>query len=298
MPLVPAICTQCGAAIEVDNSQEAAVCKYCGTPFIVEKAIHQYTTNVTNHNNFAGANVQINMNSELEQLIAAAEGFEKLEELFQASKKYTEVTEKYPQDVRGWLGKLRTDDSGRFFRAELADDDDAYNNSNKWFWYGDTVDFERTEFAHVYKNAYLLADAATKAKLEEAKENYVNAIKRDIEKARKEVSPDTLKALIKEGDFCYYFQSMVHLYPQIHMFNRDDKLYYQYVNRQPTEDGKQRTDVKTYEIVAIDENGVMYGKHRLGFYPDIQLQLYNTDYRYPNYGGISYKTANDRYPTH
>jgi len=186
MPLVPAICTQCGAAIEVDNSQEAAVCKYCGTPFIVEKAIHQYTTNVTNHNNFAGANVQINMNSELEQLIAAAEGFEKLEELFQASKKYTEVTEKYPQDVRGWLGKLRTDNSGRFFRAELADDDDAYNNSNKWFWYGDTVDFERTEFAHVYKNAYLLADAATKAKLEEAKENYVNAIKRDIEKARKE----------------------------------------------------------------------------------------------------------------
>ena len=40
--LVPAVCTQCGAALEVDPSQEAAVCKYCGTPFIVEKAIHNY----------------------------------------------------------------------------------------------------------------------------------------------------------------------------------------------------------------------------------------------------------------
>ena len=39
---VPAICTQCGASLEVDPSQEAAVCKYCGTPFIVEKAINNY----------------------------------------------------------------------------------------------------------------------------------------------------------------------------------------------------------------------------------------------------------------
>ena len=40
--LVPAVCTQCGAALEVDPSQEAAVCRYCGTAFIVEKAIHNY----------------------------------------------------------------------------------------------------------------------------------------------------------------------------------------------------------------------------------------------------------------
>ena len=29
--LVPAVCTQCGAALEVDPSQEAAVCKFCNT---------------------------------------------------------------------------------------------------------------------------------------------------------------------------------------------------------------------------------------------------------------------------
>ena len=41
--LVPAVCTQCGAALEVDPAQEAAVCQYCGTAFIVEKAIHNYS---------------------------------------------------------------------------------------------------------------------------------------------------------------------------------------------------------------------------------------------------------------
>lgn len=44
MPLVPAICPNCGGQVEVNNSQEAAVCKFCGTPFIVEKAINQYNT--------------------------------------------------------------------------------------------------------------------------------------------------------------------------------------------------------------------------------------------------------------
>jgi len=42
VPLVPAICTQCGAEINVDNSNEALVCEFCNTPFIVEKAIQKY----------------------------------------------------------------------------------------------------------------------------------------------------------------------------------------------------------------------------------------------------------------
>lgn len=40
--MTPAICTQCGAAVNVDPRQEAAVCRYCGTPFIIEKAINNY----------------------------------------------------------------------------------------------------------------------------------------------------------------------------------------------------------------------------------------------------------------
>ena len=40
--LVAAVCTQCGAQLKVDPNAEAAVCKYCNTPFIVEKAINNY----------------------------------------------------------------------------------------------------------------------------------------------------------------------------------------------------------------------------------------------------------------
>ena len=42
MRFVPAICSHCGGSLDVDPSQEAAVCPYCGTAFIVEKAINHY----------------------------------------------------------------------------------------------------------------------------------------------------------------------------------------------------------------------------------------------------------------
>lgn len=59
MPLIAAKCTQCGANIEVDDTKEAGICKYCGTAFITEKAITNYNTYITNNNNFAGANINV-----------------------------------------------------------------------------------------------------------------------------------------------------------------------------------------------------------------------------------------------
>ncbi len=43
MPLVPAKCTNCGAPLSVDDSKEAAICPYCETAYIVEKAIQNYS---------------------------------------------------------------------------------------------------------------------------------------------------------------------------------------------------------------------------------------------------------------
>ena len=51
MALVPAKCTECGASIEVDASKEAGICSHCGTAFITEKVINNFTTNYnTVHN--------------------------------------------------------------------------------------------------------------------------------------------------------------------------------------------------------------------------------------------------------
>ena len=52
MPLIAAKCTSCGANLEVDSTTDASICQFCGTAFIVEKAI----------NNYKIANAQISAN--------------------------------------------------------------------------------------------------------------------------------------------------------------------------------------------------------------------------------------------
>lgn len=57
MPIVPAKCTSCGASLEVDNVKDAAICPYCGTAFVVEKAIHNY--NIINNNQITASVVNV-----------------------------------------------------------------------------------------------------------------------------------------------------------------------------------------------------------------------------------------------
>ncbi|MBE6128130.1 MAG: hypothetical protein E7185_02530 [Erysipelotrichaceae bacterium] len=57
--LVPAVCTQCGGSLEVDPTTDAAVCPFCGTPFIVEKAINQYNTTHINNRVNINQNVRV-----------------------------------------------------------------------------------------------------------------------------------------------------------------------------------------------------------------------------------------------
>ena len=50
MPLLQAKCTNCGANLQVDAEKEAAVCPYCNTPYVVEKAIANYYMNIAQEN--------------------------------------------------------------------------------------------------------------------------------------------------------------------------------------------------------------------------------------------------------
>ena len=61
MPLVQAKCTNCGANLEVDSSNDAAVCKYCNAAFIVEKAINNY--NIANAH-ISAENLTVNIGGE------------------------------------------------------------------------------------------------------------------------------------------------------------------------------------------------------------------------------------------
>ena len=57
MAFIAARCSQCGAEIKVDDTQEKGVCEYCGTEFMTEKVVNSYNTYVTN--NYDGANINV-----------------------------------------------------------------------------------------------------------------------------------------------------------------------------------------------------------------------------------------------
>lgn len=51
MPIIPLTCPACGANLTVDSNKDAAICQFCGKPYIVKDAIVQnYINNVTNIN--------------------------------------------------------------------------------------------------------------------------------------------------------------------------------------------------------------------------------------------------------
>lgn len=132
MPLVAAKCTQCGANIEIDDSQEAGICKYCGTAFITEKAINNYKINaekvIVN-----SENVNIS-NYDIESALVAVEKLIKGKLFDDAKKMIKEIIENCPYDYRGWwqMALLEYNQDGCWFDENknykkalaLADDPD------------------------------------------------------------------------------------------------------------------------------------------------------------------------------
>ena len=57
MPLVNAKCTNCGGVLQVDDSKEAAICPFCESAYVVEKAINNY--NITNNLNVSNSVVNV-----------------------------------------------------------------------------------------------------------------------------------------------------------------------------------------------------------------------------------------------
>lgn len=104
MPLVPAKCTQCGANIEIDDTKEAGICKYCGTAFITEKAINNYNTYVTNNNNFAGANINV-MGADVKNLIILGDNAAEVNNFEEANQYYSRALECDPNNRAALIGK-------------------------------------------------------------------------------------------------------------------------------------------------------------------------------------------------
>lgn len=103
MPFVEAKCTNCGHTLKVDNSKDAAVCEFCGSAFIVEKAINNFNT--YNQYQIEYANIQMADERSVEKRLENADVFfNKLNEVKKAKDLYLSVTEDSPSDYRGWWG--------------------------------------------------------------------------------------------------------------------------------------------------------------------------------------------------
>ena len=102
MPIVDAKCTNCGATLQVDNSKEAMVCQYCGSAFVVEKAINNYNTTVVN--NIANATINV-AGANIENLITLAKNAEDVNNYEEARTYYTRVLEASPNNCEALLGK-------------------------------------------------------------------------------------------------------------------------------------------------------------------------------------------------
>ncbi|WP_349674516.1 zinc ribbon domain-containing protein [Lacrimispora sp.] len=88
--LIPAKCTNCGATLEVDSSQQAAICPYCKSAYIVEQAVNNY--NISFNSNLNIENTTININGiDTDNLLLRAKEFEDEYEYEYALRYYNQV---------------------------------------------------------------------------------------------------------------------------------------------------------------------------------------------------------------
>ena len=95
MGLVAAKCTECGAAIKVDETQERGLCEHCGAEYITEKVINNYTTNYNVTNNITKVVNENDADLE-EEILARALNHKKLGNKTEAQDEFAKLTKKYP----------------------------------------------------------------------------------------------------------------------------------------------------------------------------------------------------------
>ena len=93
MAMVKAQCPACGLVIDVDDTNGAAICSSCATPFVVAKGVDAYAHSMHGQT--------------LEMGIKNGNTFLQLKEWRKAYDTFTELADKYPHDARTWLGIAR-----------------------------------------------------------------------------------------------------------------------------------------------------------------------------------------------
>ncbi len=110
MPLVPAKCVNCGAALEVDPSLVKAVCPHCHTTYLVQDAINHFVSNQYTKIEHVHADViQMVDENSAENKARSGDAFLRMGDYRSARNMYEQITRQAPYDARGWWGLVRVD---------------------------------------------------------------------------------------------------------------------------------------------------------------------------------------------
>ena len=109
MSIVPAKCTSCGANLTVDSSKDAAICEYCNTPYIVEKAINNFHLSGKTNISINSATLNIQGLPSIDNLLKRAVEFEHLQEIELALEYYNRILDIDADNVVARHAILRLD---------------------------------------------------------------------------------------------------------------------------------------------------------------------------------------------
>ncbi|PWM73591.1 MAG: hypothetical protein DBX59_04605 [Bacillota bacterium] len=146
MGFIAAKCPNCGAAIDVDDSKEAGVCRFCNTAFVTEKVIQNYNYNIDNRttvtNNIETAVVQ--NGDSFETLYGKYTAMLKIDNLAMAERIAVEMYKRFPDrgmtyiihadlmlQSAGRKIKYKSIDPAVFEQREKSLDDSIKNGSDK-----------------------------------------------------------------------------------------------------------------------------------------------------------------------
>lgn len=181
MPLVPAICSNCGGQLEVDPTKEAAICPFCNTPFITEKAIYNYnTTNVTKIEKLHADVVQLSDERSLDNRVKSGETFIKLGEYDSAYSIFDALIKEAPYDYRSWIGMVRVrsrdyTDNG-ISKKELDYIKYLYGNAKKVVGPNDRIGSLCGEYIKTVESNLRLLAQNTQQDMERAKTEYMQKV--------------------------------------------------------------------------------------------------------------------------
>lgn len=100
MKLVSAMCPNCGAKLELDENMEKGFCMYCGSQILVQDAVQKYKVEISGRVSVEGI-------LSAEDLAKNGDTLVNIGNYPQAYDSFKELSEKYPDDYRGWWGMIR-----------------------------------------------------------------------------------------------------------------------------------------------------------------------------------------------